>query len=404
MPYTIDGDGIAPAPLGSAEAGGRRRFVGGVAFIAAALAAGVTQFAPTWDDMPARPDDLSFNPASEESVVLPPPPSPRPIQHSAATRQEWLAFRHRYVTPEGRVLDTGNGNESHSEGQGWAMMASQACDDPATFSTLLAWTSHNLRCRPSDTLHAWRYRPRDTNPVSDLNNATDGDLFIAAALARASVRWNRPDYAAAAARLAQDILGLVRTAGARRVLLPGAAGFEAADAFTVNPSYYAFALFPDLAALAPSPLWDLLRQDGVALVLQARFGRWMLPPDWVRVGRQDGALSIAQGWPARFSFDAIRVPLHLAWARLPAAPLFDSFRRYWQAPHPVPPAWVDLRTNEVAPYGASTGMQAVAKISIHPDNIGTTVALPHVIDSSDYYSAGLVLLSRIAAGEGHAAT
>ncbi|MEJ1975737.1 MAG: glycosyl hydrolase family 8 [Acetobacteraceae bacterium] len=330
--------------------------MGGVALTTVVLAAGVMQFAPTWDDAPAR-DDAPAPPA-RGVPILPPLPPPRPVLHSAATRQEWLAFRHQYVTPEGRVLDTGNGNESHSEGQGWAMMASQACDDPETFAKLLEWTSHNLRCRPYDTLHAWRYRPRDANPISDLNNATDGDLFIGAALARAAVRWSRPDYAATAARLAQDILGLVRTAGARSVLLPGAAGFEVADGFTINPSYYAFALFPDLAALAPSPLWDVLRQDGVALALQARFGRWMLPPDWVRVGRQDGALSIASGWPARFSFDAIRVPLHLAWARLPAPPLFESFRRYWMQPRSVAPAWVDLRTNELAPYGASPGVQA----------------------------------------------
>jgi endoglucanase len=404
MPYPIHGDEIAADSLASGEGAGRRRFVGGVALTTAALAAGVIRFAPTWDDVPVHLDDAPASPASAEPMALPPPPPPRPVQHGPQTRQEWFAFRQRYVTPEGRVLDTGNGNESHSEGQGWAMMASQACDDPAMFATLLEWTTQNLRCRPYDTLHAWRYRPRDANPVSDMNNATDGDLFIAAALARAAVRWNRPDYAAAAARLSQDILRLVRKAGARTVLLPGAAGFEFADAYTVNPSYYAFALFPDLAALAPSPLWDLLRQDGLALVLQARFGQWMLPPDWVRVGRHDGALSIAMGWPARFSFDAIRVPLHLVWGQLPAAPLFESFRRYWQTPRPMPPAWVDLRTGVVAPYPASPGVESVAKIVTSPDNMGTTVALPHVIGTADYYSAGLVLLSRIAAGERNAAT
>ncbi len=326
------------------------------------------------------------------------------MRHDAVTRQEWLAFRQRYVTPEGRVLDTGNGNESHSEGQGWALMASQACDDPATFAILLEWTTHNLRCRPYDTLHAWRYRPRDANPVSDMNNATDGDLFIAAALARAAVRWNRPDYAAAAARLSQDILGLVRKAGARTVLLPGAAGFEVADAFTINPSYYAFALFPDLAALAPSPLWDLLRQDGVALVLQARFGRWMLPPDWVRVGREDGALSIAAGWPARFSFDAIRVPLHLVWAQLPARaavrllpPVLagTAFRCHPPGLICVPARW--RRIPRLLAFKRSQKSLQIPTIWARP------VALPHVIGSTDYYSAGLVLLSRIAAGEGNAA-
>ena len=84
------------------------------------------------------------------------------------------------------------------------------------------------------------------------------------------------------------------------MLLPGAAGFERRDSFIVNPSYYAFALFNDLAPLAPSPLWTALRQDGTALVLQGRYGRWQLPPDWVKVDRADGSLGIAPGWPPRF--------------------------------------------------------------------------------------------------------
>ena len=50
--------------------------------------------------------------------------------HSAKLRQDWLAFRHQFITPEGRVIDTGNGNASHSEGQGWGLMGAQAADDP----------------------------------------------------------------------------------------------------------------------------------------------------------------------------------------------------------------------------------------------------------------------------------
>ena len=297
------------------------------------------------------------------------------------------------------MLDTGNGNVSHSEGQGWGMMAAQACDDPATFATILQWTEANLRRRSYDSLHAWRYKPGDANPVADTNNATDGDLFIAAALARAATRWNRPDYAARAARIATDILALVRQAAGRTVLLPGAAGFETSEALTLNQSYYAFALFPDLAALAPSPKWEALRRDGLALMLQGRFGKWQLPPDWLRVAKADGGLSIAPGWPPRFSFDAIRVPLHLAWAGLPAGPLFESFRHYWTAGH-AGPGWVDLRTDTVAPYGAPSGIRAVAAVALRSANSGITSVIPPVMGASDYYSAGLILLSRLAIEEG----
>ena len=51
---------------------------------------------------------------------------------------------------------------------------------------------------------------------------------------------------------------------------------------------------------------------------RAGMAKWMLPPDWLRVDRARTARSsIAPGWPPRFSWDAIRVPLHVAWGKHP---------------------------------------------------------------------------------------
>ncbi len=383
----------------------RRRAVPGFALATAGLTGilgtGVAQFGPTWGEgAPVRPDRAATENEAVQAASLPLPTPPRMHVHSAAMRQDWLAFRHQYVTPEGRVIDTGNGNTSHSEGQGWGLMGAQAADDPETFARLLDWTTHNLRRRPNDRLHAWRYKPTDANPVSDLNNATDGDLFIAAALARAAVRWQRPDYAEQAALLAHDILGLVRTAGARTVLLPGAVGFVKPDCLLINPSYYTFGLFPDLAALVSSRHWATLREEGTALILAARYGKWMLPPDWVRVDLRNGALGVAPGWPPRFSWDAIRVPLHLAWGGLAAQPLFDAFKRYWGSNRAAPPAWTDLITGEVAPYAAPAGIRAVATVANRVNALDAPAGFPSIMAANDYYGAGLVLLSRLAAEEG----
>ena len=270
--------------------------------------AGATELGPDWGDgaplrRPAERDEPSIIPVLPGRRCCTTPPTGPSGRCSAG----------RYITPEGRVIDTGNGNVSHSEGQGWGLMAAQACDDQASFARILAWTTQNLQRRPFDCLHAWRYRPGEANPVADLNNATDGDLFIAAALARAAVRWRRPDYAVAAERLARAILGLVRQAGARTVLLPGAYGFETGSAYTINLSL--LCLRPVQRPCGAGALVDLgpvaARRVGAGA---AGALRPLEPAAGLVAGQPGGCgLSIAEAWPARFSYDAIRVPLHLVW-------------------------------------------------------------------------------------------
>ncbi len=129
----------------NASALGRRRFIPGMAALTAGLGAGLVAVGPQWGEgAPARPDRAApgFQPSlrsmTQPGIATPPlpaPPAPRVLVHSARLRQDWLAFRHQYVTPEGRVIDTGNGNTSHSEGQGWGLMGAQAADDPDTFAT-----------------------------------------------------------------------------------------------------------------------------------------------------------------------------------------------------------------------------------------------------------------------------
>jgi endoglucanase len=318
---------------------------------------------------------------------------------SAEDLAEWRQFRSRFISGDGRVVDTGNGGVSHSEGQGWGMMFAVAFNDQETFDRLLGWTSRVLACR-TDTLHAWRYLPNASVTVPDTNNATDADLFIAAALSRAAGRWGRPDLAIAASGIARDILRLlVRPAGQRLVLLAGAQGFETRDQLTVNLSYYAWPMLSELAALVPSPIWAQLRQDGLALLDEGRFGAFRLPPDWLLVDRGSGALRPHPHWPARFSYDAIRVPLWLAWAgETPAAS--QDFAAYWAKGGGLPPAWIDLNTNAVASYPAPPGMVAVARIAT-ASRVVDVKALPHngfppLRASPDYYSAALILLSRLA--------
>ena len=322
-------------------------------------------------------------------------------------RAEWIAFRGRFMTPEGRIVDTGNQGISHTEGQGWALMSAVRADDRASFDRILSWTVQFLR-RPQDELFAWRFRPSASNPVDDPNNATDGDLFIAWALLEAGERWGNRDHTARGQAMARDILRLlIRSAGPFTVLLPGVRGFERGDHTVVNPSYYAFPAIRALARAAPDPAWLRVSADGVTLMRRGRFGRWGLPPDWLAVRGSDGLLTLPGDWAPRFSYDAVRVPLYMAWMGLANEPGLIGAAEFWNDPrHRQMPAWTDLTTNSVSPYAASPGIGAVAALAMahrarnqavagratrHPMPGTSVPAMP------DYYSGALSLLSTLAA-------
>ncbi|MDB5377197.1 MAG: endoglucanase, partial [Rubritepida sp.] len=167
-----------------------------------------------------------------------------------AARIEWDHFKARFLGSEGRVIDNMNGNVSHSEGQGFAMLLAVRFDDQETFRRLLDWTRGNLS-RPTDSLYAWCFRPDEPGGrPGDRNNATDGDLMIAWALTEASDKWGRPGLRAMAAATARDILAhMTVQVGERQYLLPGCQGFLDHATVTTNPSYYIYPAFEVLRAV-----------------------------------------------------------------------------------------------------------------------------------------------------------
>ena len=329
----------------------------------------------------------------------------------------WNAFASHFLSPEGRVVDTANGGITHSEGQGWAMLFALRAGDRPRFGRIADWTRENLR-HASHGLHAWGGTGSDGS--EDPNNATDGDLFIATALILAGEQWGRPDWRASGLATAQDILRMLpRRVGGRLVLLPGLRGFERGGEVIVNPSYYAFPMLRVLARALPDPLWLDLATDGLALLRDSCFGVHGLPADWVAVSQADGRVTPAEGWPARFSYDAVRVPLWLGWAGLVDEPGLRGPAAYWaEAPRP-PPAWVDLRSAEAAPVPALPGMAAVADLAMRRTGLAVAARQPDgasraprrdgnpsaslrdgnppaSLRDDNYYSAALSLLAALA--------
>ena len=165
---------------------------------------------------------------------------------------EWRDYAARFISPEGRVIDTGNGGISHSEGQGYGMILAAAFDDRAHFEHLWQWTHRELQVR-SDALFGWKWEP-GARKVTDSNSASDGDILIAWALLRADRRWQVPAYRAAAARILDSVRGrLIASSPFGPMLLPGPQGFQHGDAIVVNPSYWVFPAFSDFAVADPDP-------------------------------------------------------------------------------------------------------------------------------------------------------
>jgi endoglucanase len=200
--------------------------------------------------------------------------------------------------------------------------------------------------------------------VADQNNATDGDLLIAWALARAAKRFDREDYREAAKRLAVAIgAAAVRSVKAETVLLPAAFGFTSADQRdgpVVNLSYYIFPAFEELKAIAPDVDWEGLKATGLKLIENSKFGPLHLPSDWVALGG-DFPLPAAN-FPRTFGYDAIRIPLYLAWDGHPEAGR-ARFSGLWNERLNMGPFVTDLDNGSALRPIDGTGFKLIAALS-----------------------------------------
>jgi endoglucanase len=309
---------------------------------------------------------------------------------SAFGGEDWTQFKATYIE-NGRVIDVGQNNISHTEGQGMALLLAVQNNDPNTFAQVWAWTQSHLQVR-DDKLFAWSWSPQAG--VNDINNASDGDLLIAWALSRAYTKWNKPSYLFAAIQVSQSIRAkLLRKTMKGTVLLPGVMGFENPEGIKLNLSYWIFPAITDLSILDPAPEWEELRITGLRLIEEAQFGKWQLPTDWISL--QNDVISPADN--DQFGYDAVRVPLYMIWGRQATPSSIKPFQRYWSSfsgNSPIP-AWVNVINGEMATYNASTGFESVVALTIAYPNIDST-KLPSSNQPQDYYSYLLSLFTKMA--------
>ena len=310
----------------------------------------------------------------------------------------WATYKQRFVKQNGRVVDNANKNISHSEGQGFSMLIAVAANDPAAFAKIWQFTQDHMMVR-GDNLIAWRWSPSGLRRVSDKNNASDGDLLVAWALLEAAENGFGAHYAKQARAILKDLRPLIRKDDMLGLFLrPGAFGFDGAHQQgmdIVNLSYWVFPALERISALTGDGLWRALAENGEPLIHAASANRAGLPADWTALQRTKNTVGTSHKFSTEFSYNAVRIPLYLAWSdqnRTASVALFES-------------AWVnragglqriEVRKNKLTGRFGEVGYRAVAALvkcstsgEKFPDKMRKTL-------DKHYYPASLHLLSIIA--------
>lgn len=324
----------------------------------------------------------------------------RDLSASAATL--WQAWKTGYLQDDGRVVDRMQRSASHSEGQGYGALLATEFDDPVTFRRIFDWTEARLSVR-GDGLLAWRFLPDESNPVPDLNNASDGDLFYAWALVRAAQRFGDRTLLARATRtaqaLAQHCLRPNPANAGETLFLPAAQGFVHADRIVFNPSYVMPLALREVAAA--TGVIELAQTAQNAETILLRLAQSGPVPDWVQA-TADG-ITPTPDFSPNIGYEAMRVALYLVWSGLQRHPAVVQMQRLYertvQPGVPVPTVF-EATSGTVLEASHDPGYRALAALITCAARAGQAGSLMPPFDPSQpYYPATLQMFAMIAANQ-----
>ncbi len=315
--------------------------------------------------------------------------------------EEWAAYQKAFVSADGRVIDHFQNDISHSEGQGYGLLLALIHGDRPGFDRILKWTFDNLQVR-RDALFAWSFGRRTNGAWSiiDYNNASDGDALIAFALLKAAERWNHPPYREAAGRIIGDMrTQLAAAASGYHLIAPAYYGFDSGPAAVFNTGYFILPAYARFAEVDEEGFWKRVLKDSGRLLEKAAFSRFKLPADWVAV--ENGQIAVHAAKSPYFGYEAIRVPLYLAWGG--NLDLLSPFKAYLQFVEDTGflPSRVNLVDETVSVQAAPAGFHAVWAVCA--EKLGRNALARRLWQEAearirqepqDYYSHTLYLLAK----------
>jgi endoglucanase len=148
--------------------------------------------------------------------------------------------------------------------------------------------------------------------------------------------------------------------------------------------------------VAPEYDWAALTRSGLRLLRRARFGSANLPTEWISLkGDQPRP---ADGFPPLFSYNAIRIPLYMAWADVGRREDYDPFVALWSGPDRERLPIVDTSDGRTVEWLGESGYAALSSLLLCAVK-GTPLpdGFSQVQDNENYYPTTLHLLAMVAA-------
>jgi endo-1,4-beta-D-glucanase Y len=257
----------------------------------------------------------------------------------------WNAYVERFISSDGRAIDSSAGGISTSEGQSYALFFSLVANDRALFRRLYDWTRDNLAGGRLDArLPAYKWGRRGDGSWGGLddNSAADSDLWIGYTLIEAGRLWSDAELTRTGRALLENVVAreVARLPGLGAMLLPAPRGFVHGRSWRLNPSYLPLQLLQGLASEGVPGPWGEIRTNTIRMI-EARATRGFID-DWV--GYEPRAGFVADPVHGAIgSYDAIRVylwqalldPRDRAGAQLGLDGIYDYWHEHGRVPERI---------------------------------------------------------------------